>query len=595
MIMKLTTNTYKLLGLLILLSLAACQKDYLDRPSEDQVEAPYFFNTAKDLEVATNDFYTFLPNESWYTNDGNSDNMIPLTVADRIKGNRTVPVGSGSGGWSWSQLRKINYFLANYHKVPDAVAQKKYGGIARFFRANFYYDKVKTFGDVPWYGKVLSAKDEDLFKARDTRQLVMDSIMADLDYAIENIPAEKQLNLITKYTALLLKARVALFEGTFRKYHQIAGHEKLLNEAVSASTELMNSGAYTLYSQGGADQAYRNLFARNNQDQVETILSIDFELGMRVHGLGYSFTSATSGAYGIAKDMINSYLMKDGSRFTDRSGYKTMEFYQEMQNRDPRLTQTTAGPDFRANGETANEPVNLTITTTGYRLIKALPDKLQWGVSASYFDVILFRYAEALLINAEAKAKLRTISQSDLDLTVNKLRSRAGMPMLSLAEANANPDPYLLAMYPNVDGGAFRGVLLEIRRERRIELFNEGQRWDDLMRWKAGSKLNQPIVGVYFPGIGAYDFTGDGKADVYVHTGNTSGAPGTVTTLININQRTLWDPVSNTQNANKGSLDPFYQRGKFDEKRDYYAPIPIEDIKLNPNLKQNPEWEKLYR
>jgi len=209
--------------------------------------------------------------------------------------------------------------------------------------------------------------------------------------------------------------------------------------------------------------------------------------------------------------------------------------------------------------------------------------------------VILFRKEEARLIKAEAKAELGTISQSDLDLTVNKLRSRAGMPMLSLAEANANPDPYLLAMYPNVDAGAFRGVLLEIRRERRIELFNEGQRWDDLMRWKAGSKLNQPIVGVYFPGVGAYDFTGDGKADVYVHTGNTSGAPGTVTTLININQRTLWDPVSNTQNANKGSLDPFYQRGKFDEKRDYYAPIPIEDIQLNPNLKQNPEWEKLYR
>ncbi len=570
--------------------LASCNKDFLERPAEDQVEAPYFFNTAKDLEVASNDFYTMLLTTEVYADDASSDNIMPLNPANRVKGNRIIPVASGSGGWAWGNLRKINYFLANYHKVSDQAAREKYSGIARFFRAYFYYDKVKTFGDVPWYGKVLDAKDPDLYKPRDSRVLVMDSVLADLDYAIQYIPKEKKLNLITKYTALLLKARVALFEGTFRKYHQIPGHEKFLNEAVKASNELMSLGGYTLFTDGGPQASYRNLFARDKQDAVETILAVDYELGLKVHSTANTFTSPTLGAYGMMKDMVNSYLMADGSRFTDRANYKTFSFYDEMQQRDPRLTQTTAGPDFRVNGETKNEPVILNLTTTGYRLIKALPNRAQWASGASVFDIILFRYAEALLVFAEAKAELGTLTQSDLDQSINKLRTRAGMPPLNLANANSNPDPFLVDMYPHV-GTANRGVILEIRRERRIELFNEGQRWDDLMRWKEGTKLTKPMVGVYFSGLGAHDWTGDGQADVFLHSGSTAGAPSSVTSMINIKQRTLRDPVTGQQKANAGNLDPFPQNGIFEEGRDYFSPIPLEDLVLNKNLVQNPGWE----
>lgn len=569
----------------------SCSKDFLNQPAEDQVEAPYFFNTEKDLEVATNDFYSMLATMEVYTNDANSDNLMPLNPANQIKGNRIVPVASGSGGWSWGNLRKINYFLENYHKVGSQAAKDKYSGIARFFRAYFYYDKVKTFGDVPWYGKVLTGKDPDLYKPRDSRQLVMDSVLADLDYAIKNIPAEKQLNLVTKYTALLLKARISLFEGTFRKYHKIEGSEKFLTEAANAAQELIQANAYTLYTEGGPQAAYRNLFGRDKQDNIETILAADYELGLKVHNLGYLFTSATSGSYGLMKDAIDSYLMNDGSRFTDKANYKTTSYFQEMQNRDPRLTQTTAGPDFRVNGESKNEPVTLNITTTGYRLIKALPNRSQWATSASVFDLILFRYAEALLVFAEAKAELGTLTQADLDLSINKLRARAGMPNLNLAQANASPDPYLVDMYPNVSNTANKGVILEIRRERRIELFNEGQRWDDLMRWKEGKKVTKPMVGVYFSGVGGHDFTGDGNADVFLHTGSTTGAPSTVTSMININQRTLRNPITGQQKATSGNLDPFPQGGVFDEERDYFFPIPSEDLKLNENLKQNPGWK----
>lgn len=574
-------NIGKVLAVAAFVLLSGCDDDFLDRPPRAEVDADFFFNTAKDLEVATNDFYSLLPRLDVYTDDAASDNIVPLIAADRVRGGRIVPTGRGTGGWSWGRLRDINFFLENYRSVNDADARAHYGGVARFFRAYFYFEKVKRFGDVPWYGKVLEAGDPDLYKPRDPRSLVMDSVMADIDYAIANIPEKKELNRITRYTALILKARIALHEGTFRKYHGLGDYERFLNEAVEASHALMNSGAYAIFTQGGANVAYRELFARNNQDATETILAADYEREMGTHNLGYTLTSPTYGAYGITKDVINSYLMKDGSRFTDIPGYETMEFYAEMQGRDPRLTQTTAGPEFTVYGENTPEPVTLDATTTGYRVIKQLPSRDQW--SASYTDVILFRYAEALLIYAEAKAELGTLTQDDLDISINKLRDRVAMPHLNLTSANANPDPYLENMYPNVEEGANKGVILEIRRERRLELFNEGFRWDDLMRWKEGKKLEQPMLGIYFSGLGAHDFNNDGKADVYLHQGDASGAPSDVTSLINVQQRKL-------TNGTSGNLNPFELGGYFDEARDYYYPLPIEDRQLNPNLDQNPHW-----
>ncbi len=576
-------------GLAVLLSLSSCDKDFLNRQAEDQVEAEFFYNSAKDLEIASNNFYTILTTNGLYSEDASSDNIVPLNASDRVRGNRIVPTAKGTGGWSWTRLRDINYFLANYHKVQDVKAKEQYSGIARFFRAHFYFEKVKRFGDVPWYNKVLTANDQDMYKGRDSRLMVMDSVMADIDFAVRSIPAEKKLNRITKYAALLLKARIGLHEGTFRKYHGIAGYEPFLQAAVEASEQLIATGAYTLFSTGGPTQAYRNLFARDNQDAVETILAADFERGVESHNLAYQMTAPTSGAWGITKDLINSYLMQDGSRFTDKANYKTMGYLDEFQGRDPRMGQTTAAPDFTVVGQSSPEPVTLNASTTGYRVIKALPSRDQW--SSGHFDIIIYRYAEALLILAEAKAELGTLVQADLNRTVNLLRARVGMPAMNMAAANASPDPYLAAMYSNVDPGANKGVILEIRRERRLELFNEGFRWDDLMRWKAGKKLEQAMVGIYFPGVGSYDFTGDGKPDVFVYSGSSTGAPASATSLINIQQRTLRNPLTGEGSASKGNLDPFAIGGKFDEDKDYYYPIPLEDLNLNKKLEQNPNWK----
>ncbi|WP_448700664.1 RagB/SusD family nutrient uptake outer membrane protein [Mucilaginibacter sp. AW1-3] len=583
-------NIYIALIGLLTLSAIGCKKNYLDVIPPDKIDAQVFFNNATDLQVYTNDFYDLIPVNSAniytvYTDDASSDNILPLLATDRVKGARVTPVARGTGGWSFSSLRSINYFLANYGKCPDVAAKQKYGGIARYFRAYFYYDKVKTFGDVPLYTHVLTADDPDLYRARDPRTVVMDTVLADINFAIANIPKTVQINTITGYTALALKARICLYEGTWRKYHGLSNYQTMLNEAASAADALMSSGAYKLFTTGGPTTAYRELFARIDQEPTETILARDFNKTFQVNGINYFMTSATGGAYGIPKDMINSYLMKDGTRFTDIPNYQTKQFYDEMQNRDPRLTQTTAGPDFAAYGETAREPVNLSITTTGYRVIKALSTRDQWVSNGGYSDLILFRYAETLLAYAEAKAELGTLTQADLDRSVNLLRARAGMPNMNMAAANANPDPYLIAQYPNVESGVNRGIILEIRRERRIELFNEGFRWDDLMRWKEGKKLEQPMLGIYFPSLGSFDFNNDGKTDVYLHNGNASGAPAGTSSIINVTQKALTNGTSGNFYPLKGITITF------DENKDYLYPLPSEDITLNPQLKQNPGWK----
>ena len=292
-------------------------------------------------------------------------------------------------------------------------------------------------------------------------------------------------------------------------------------------------------------------------------------------------TAPTQGALGATKDFVNNYLMSDGSRFTDIPGFDTLGFYDEMQNRDPRLTQSIAGPNFVVYGETAVEPVNLNITTTGYRIIKALPTRDQWGSTSAYNDIILFRYAEALLYFAEAKAELGTLTQADLDKSINLLRDRVGMPHTNLDYDNANPDPYLGATYPNVTG-TNKGVILEIRREQRIEMLNEGLRWDNLMRWKNGKKLEEPMLGIYFSHLGSFDFNNDGKPDVYLYDGDDSGAPAGVST------KQTKRPLTN---GTSGNFFPYRTPIKFEEPKDYYYPIPLEDLTLNKNLIQNPGWK----
>jgi len=573
---------YSLFGLIIgLIFFASCEMNNLPL---DSISPNTFFNTENDLRLYTNSFYNMLPSAEGIYNE-KIDNVVSSDLADELRGTRIVP--TSGGGWTWTELRNINYFLANSGKCTDAKAVAKYNGTARFFRAYFYFNMVQRFGDVPWYSQTIETDNNELLtKARDPRVLVMDSVLADINYAISKLTTDKKVNDVTKWTALALKSRICLYEGTFRKYHpeyNLPDADKFLDEAIAASDELMKTGPYKIYKDK-AETAYQKLFATMDANTDEIILARDFSDALQVyHNLNYYTMTASYGRPGLEKKLVNSYLMKDGSRFTDIAGYDKMEFYDETRNRDPRLSQTIRTPGYTRIGETTTLVQEFGATVTGYQLIKFVAESKWDTYSKSANDMPIFRYAEVLLNFAEAKAERGTLTQADLDRSIKLIRDRVAMPNINFALANSNPDPYQSEMNTQLKGDN-KGVILEIRRERRIELVMESFRWDDIIRWKEGSILTKQFKGMYFPGLGSFDLDKDGKPDIVIYEG-TKPATTNVQLLKLNGDITL-------ENGNKGGnvLINSNITKKFDENKDYLYPIPISERLLNPNLTQNPGW-----
>ena len=283
--------------------------------------------------------------------------------------------------------------------------------------------------------------------------------------------------------------------------------------------------------------------------------------------------------------------MSNGERFSDQEGYEKMSFLDEVKDRDPRLAQTFRTPGYTIDGVSA--PPDLRIAKLGYQPMKYYISK-QWD-NSSCVDLPLFRTAEVYLNFAEAKAELGTLTQEDLDRSVNLIRNRADMPDLNKDEANADPDEWLesdLWGYPNVDKGANKGVILEIRRERTVELFMEGFRYYDMMRWKEGKIFEKPFLGMYIPAPGNYDLDGDGNYDVYIYDDNTAEGPQADVQLKLGERIYLYDPETG-QVGSKGYLTIHQDLVRhWNEDRDYLYPIPTKDrILTNGALSQNPGWD----
>lgn len=559
-------------------------KDNLDTIPESKLSPETFFSSAQELELYSNKFYIDVLPAAADIYEENAEAIIITPLSTNVTGQRTIP--STGGGWSWAALRRINFLLENSKNCKDAAARNKYDGLAKFFRAYFYFQKVQRFGDVPWYNKVLGSADPDLYKARDSRALVVDSIMRDLDFAIENIGAQKDVYRVSKWTALALKSRVGLFEGTYRKYHNLGNYEAYLDASINASDKLIAEGGYSLYTAG--QTPYQSLFATQKAIGQEIILSRKYDAGLTLfHDVQYYENASTRGRPGLSKKVVNSYLTTSGTRFTDLPGYATMQFYEETQNRDPRLAQTIRTPGYKRMGGTTTVAPNLAFALTGYHLIKYSMEVAYDVSGRSSVDLPYFRLAEVYLNYVEAKAERGTLVQADIDKTIKLLRSRVAMPNMDMAAANANPDPYLSNAntgYPNVTGSN-KGVILEIRRERTIELIMEGFRYYDIMRWKEGKSFEKPFLGLYFPGVGTYDLDKDGKADICFYQGTKPATTAPLSLEVGV------DII-----FSEGTKGNILSHGTFartwDENKDYLYPIPVEDRSLsNGKLTQNPGWK----
>lgn len=581
----------------VIVLFASCNDDFMNRQPRTEIGVERFFNTEEDLKMYIYGLYNF-PGHGTYAADGGTDNQATTSGAVEIKNIMASANPSSStvtSGWSWGRLRSINLFLANVDKAsvaPDVKAH--YEGVARFFRARFYIDKIKRYSDVPWYEDVIETNDEEaLFKARDTRDQVIQKIFEDYQFAAENVKTNQPVGALDKWGVLTYMSRDALYEGTFRKYHSelnlASSANTYLQIARDAAKRVMDSREFTLYSTGKPEEDYLAIFRSGDLSTNPEIILATFYDPREVRA-GTSEWNFGNYEPSPAKDLVQNYLMKDGSYYSSQSGYQTKQFVDEFKDRDPRLSQTYAYPGWELI-QTATYVSGAGIyiqqfnkNFTGYHLIKGFANSREADVYND-LDYPVLRYAEVLLNYAEAKAELNEFTQADADISVNLLRRRVDMP-----DFNINPEIETLSAtkYGNISA-----LLQEIRRERRVELAFEGFRHDDLMRWGAGKVLERVPEGLYFPSLGKFDVTGDGVEDIYLIPSSES-IPADADKEVNskgvrlVYYRTGGIDDSNAtvylSNGTSGSIVTTRSMGTFVEPKYYYRPVPIQQITLNPAL-----------
>ena len=581
----------------------ACNDDYLQKIPEDSLNEEVFFKKVSDLEAYTNGFYgMFGPSYEDLFSDNIGYGTGGYTFSQKLKG-RIDDTTIGSYGWSkdgvWSNIYTINFMLVRANQAEGDEGEKRhYIGLARLCRALQYYGIVKTYGTATWYSDPIADDDtEALYKPLDSRTLVVDSIMTDLQYACDNMEESSSRTRLTRYAALGYMARIALHEGTFRKYHaevsDLASTAKaFLEKAVWASNELMKSEQFEITGKGG--EGYRDLFINPDLSKnKEMILYADYDSDLDRKN---NTSTVLNWQWNLSRSLADSYLKTDGTPITDEERKKT--FVEMFDGRDPRMAETIMYPGFVNEGNNDKLPTKIVLDFGGLGQLKFLPrtDETYNGWGENITDLPIIRYAEILLINAEAKAELGTITQQDLDNTVNLIRRRVNMPEMKM---DVGVDPRQETLYPNVSG-SFKNVILEIRRERRVELACEGFRFDDTMRWAAGGVYELPFEGVYVPKFGVYDCTGDGKPDVAIFKspkekmGFTDEELKDVTSYYTEGENGEKKQVYLSE-GDKGFIRFYADEGseanKFISPKYYYYPFSQNEMKLNPNLKQPIGWE----
>jgi hypothetical protein len=577
----------------------SCGDDFLERSPLVNINDASYWASPNDLKNYVNNLYNqndLLPRYDDYRvvgpytvdADEGSDTYIRLNYNTHLNG-ETVTPGSG-GGWSidnWWLLRDINYFMDHYHNVPASSWEesKKYVGEALFFRSIFYFTKLRRYGDLPWSSTTINVDSEVLFGKRLPRNQVVDSIMYDLDRAVEYLPARGTgawTGRITKEVALVLQARIALFEGTWERYHakkntpfKVAGSDgtKFIQKAADTAGALMalaDKNGYPALDNVGTDNAYWNLFNQKDYSGSKEVLA--WRRYSAADGLfnRWGSYSATGAGGGITKRLVDAYLCIDGKPIANNPLYKGDETLVDLvTNRDPRLNQTIWINDsrhlirdtifFTAPSFTA---ANEQLSVTGYQLYKGHTTDNNEHIRGQFTTgAVYFRYAEALLIYAEAKAELGTITQSDIDNTINAIRARVGMPALNMNS---------IADDPNWEFAGISPLLQEIRRERKVEFACETLRMYDISRWAAADEL-----------IAGYRPQGSKKAQ-WLNRPNADPA--------------YTAAVERIPTDKDGYIDPWYSISAMNEgfhfrtDRDYLYPLPTTELTMNPNLTQNPNW-----
>lgn len=597
-----------IIALILSASVLAVSCDLAEQPKA-KAGRDMIFGSETGLQTYTNGFYNYLPD---YDN-AHKQNITMDNAAKNATG--TYEVGAyttnTSTSWSWSSIRNVNYFLKyNTSSNVSEPIRNNYSGIARLFRAYLYFNKLVQYGAVPWIDIPLEPDSPELYKTQDSRDVIISKMIEDLDFAAANISEDKitpNSNRVNRWTALFFKSRVCLFEASFRKYHATGSKygkeylkdckitaEELYRQAADAAQEIIEKGPYRLYTgipYANGRGSYRELFISDNAVSQEVMLSLALDPVLQLGEANWYYNSSTYGPHlCMTHAFAKTYLNLDGTPYNDKKGDTYKTFAEETSGRDYRLNQTIRGADYTCKdkeGVFVPTPANMTgHSLTGYQFTKYVMDDISFDSGrTNYNDVPIARYAEVLLNYAEAKAELGTLTDADWENTIGALRGRAGITG-GLDKKPTTADPYMMSIYTGVTDP----VILEIRREREIELILEGLRLNDLKRWACG-KLWETAAwdGIYIPALDTpLDLNGDGTNDVFVtEDSKYSGPYKSIAMYTGDNLK-----VVKLADDTKGGYRLNYEISRVWNDNMYIYPIPEIVIQKNPNLKQNPGWDK---
>lgn len=624
--------------------IVGCNKDFLNKIPLNQLTTETAFVTYANFQTYTWSLYDYL---AGFGNSGatmppafnsqensNSDNISNGTQSSYINQSKLPTTSAGNATsslqistWDFSYVRKVNIMLDNIDKSSMGQADKDHWrSVGYFFRALRYYDLIAAFGDVPWIENSLSDTSVGiLYGNRTARDTVAMNMLNNLIWAESHIKATGDgANTINVNVVRALLSRFGLFEGTWRKNHNLSNANTYLTACATYSQKLLTSFPSVMSSYDDVN---------NSEDlsgKAGIILFKQYITTIYNNPMLTRYTASTSWNCDVPKSAVESFLCTDGRPISTSTVYRGDDsMYASFKNRDRRLYFTVTPPysvkfinksitaqasnsdnlwafdafpqhgafvrlmndsipgninkrlpflaqtqDMKSGNVIPNIPhftsytaalsnlptdaiaISQAVSKLGYYYWKYF-NRLPMDGASNYGgtqDCPLFRIEEVMLNYAEAQFELGAFNQSIADVTINKLRPRANVANMVVSAITANFD---LKRDPTVDP-----VLWEIRRERRIELFGDGFRFNDIKRWKKGAYLNDYQLGVKI-----------NKADYPIYT------------TFNITNVNILIDGGTAIGYVKNSPVPVGWLDKY-----YLEPVPLQEIAINPRLSQNPGW-----
>lgn len=548
-------NIYIAVSVAFMLVVSGCQKDFLERYPVDSIVDETFWVTEEHLILAANSCYSNVKAKNTVDMERMSDNAFQSATTDNYR-----LIGAGTFGYElatlnnewrnmYAGIRDCNVFLANYNRAVDVpeARREEIAAEVRTIRAYMYAHLTLFWGDVPLVTEPLTI--DEIYGSRDPASQIEDFVLSEFEAAAQALPAalpsQDNQGRMTKGAALGFLARYALYFGRYEA-------------AERAAKEVMDLGVYSLWNQGSPEETYNLFFTwagkLRNGNNAETIVARIHLLDVSMHNMSRETqVPDQSTRFSPTKSLVDAYLCSDGLPIDQSPLYDESSYEAIFENRDPRMKQTILAPGAAWGGRSDGNPnqpdINIytapkflndrlgCVTLSGYYFTKYVHVPAVAQVSRDENDIHVLRYGEILLTYAEALLEQGRLTQADIDETINLLRDRVGMRRMNIAELEAN------------------GLDLreEVRRERRVELALEGQRYFDLKRWRIAPVLAEDVLGV--------------RKSLVLDQGS----------------------VANLRTNPEGYV--IVHDGRvFDDPKHYLWPVPMTQLDRNADLGQNPGW-----